>query len=435
MIEAQVPPDGAAYLASRMLVFSSSCDARRSGEWDAVSWSEFIGADRFSDDYRAIVAGSTYLVAAASADSASAGFTAWLMELGLQSMLGRGSNGPMSRMLDLPTSDAWIRPWTAELQRLGVRLHRHHELTGLDVCGGRLAGAQIQTPHGPRSVMADWYVCALPVERARTLWTGSVLAVDPGLARMHALPAAPVLGVQFYLRDEPQSIKGATFCVDSPWKLLFTTQAQFWNVDFAATFGDGRACDCLSAAIADCGSAGIVYGKPATGCTAREVARDVWEQIKAHVNEADRPPLLADDMVLGWTLGDTAVDSDGRWENEELVVLARVGTAQYRPNEVTAIANLVLAGDYLNGAWQVGNMEAASYYGRLAANAVLAGARSRESPAKTIEPYRPPEFEALKQLDAERYARGEPNLFDVAAPPPADVADLVGTGPAALGHG
>jgi hypothetical protein len=251
------------------------------------------------------------------------------------------------------------------------------------------------------------------------------LAIDPGLARMNALETAWMVGIQFYLSEQPRIIKGNMFCADSPWKLSFDTQAQYWNADFADTFGDGRARDCLSAVIADWTSAGIVYGKVAKDCSAREIARECWEQIKTHVNKAGRPPKLDDDMLVGWALDEGLVRRDGRLVNEDPLILATAGTEQYRPNGVTSIPNLVLAGDYLDGAWQVGTMESASYHGRLAANAILAGTGSLEIPVNAVGPYRPPEWEPLKLLDAGRYAREEPNLFDVGGPLPLAVADLL----------
>jgi hypothetical protein len=57
-------------------------------------------------------------------------------------------------------------------------------------------------------------------------------------------------------------------------------------------------------------------------------------------------------------------------------------------------------------------METASFNGRRAANAVLVKAGSRESPAATIAPYRPPEWEAAKSVDEGRYRSGQPNVFD-----------------------
>jgi hypothetical protein len=73
---------------------------------------------------------------------------------------------------------------------------------------------------------------------------------------------------------------------------------------------------------------------------------------------------------------------------------------------------MVLAGDYLNGLWEVANMEAACYEGRRAAEVVLSHAGSHGPPVHAIPPYRPPEWEPLKRIDEDRYRRGQPNIFD-----------------------
>jgi hypothetical protein len=83
-----------------------------------------------------------------------------------------------------------------------------------------------------------------------------------------------------------------------------------------------------------------------------------------------------------------------------------------RPDSRTAIPNLILAGDYLRLDAIVGTMEAASEGGRLAANTVLAKAGSHEMPTTVFPHFRPHEWEPLKQVDEERYRRGESNLFD-----------------------
>jgi hypothetical protein len=62
-------------------------------------------------------------------------------------------------------------------------------------------------------------------------------------------------------------------------------------------------------------------------------------------------------------------------------------------------------------------METASFNGRRAANAILARSGSPEPPARTIGTYRPLEWEPFKRIDADRYRRGQPNLFDAQLSP------------------
>jgi len=51
-------------------------------------------------------------------------------------------------------------------------------------------------------------------------------------------------------------------------------------------------------------------------------------------------------------------------------------------------------------------MDTASYNGRRAANTILERAGSHEPPAMAVQSYRPPEWEAFKRIDEERYYGG-----------------------------
>lgn len=425
LVDKQVSPEAAAHFARRMIVFCSSCDARRSDQWESITWNDFIGTKHFSDDYYKLFGGASFLIQAAKPEKASAKITGWFLELLAQNMCGVGANGPAARMLNQPTTIAWIDPWVARLEQLGARLHLGHALTRLEIEDGRIVGAEVETREGRKSIAADWYVCAIPFDYARKLWTSEILAADPSLASMNSLHSSPAIGIQFYLRERLHIVAGAAICADSPWKMAFVHQAQFWTGDFADTFGDGRAHECLSAIISFWNSAGIVYGKPASECTREEMAREAWEQIKAHVNKRDRAPKLSDEMVLGWTIDDGLVSCNGRLISEDPLPLAIIKTERYRPRGATGIPNLVLAGDYLAGPWEIGTMEAANYYGRLAANTVLERAGSSTTPVTAVGPYRPPEWQMLKQIDAQRYASGETNLFDTDGPLPPEVMHLL----------
>jgi hypothetical protein len=72
-------------------------------------------------------------------------------------------------------------------------------------------------------------------------------------------------------------------------------------------------------------------------------------------------------------------------------------------------------------------METACFNGRRAANVVLERTRSRAPAVTPIEPYQPPEWEPLRQLDEQRWAQGQPNIFDTGMPTAQRDALLSGT--------
>jgi uncharacterized protein with NAD-binding domain and iron-sulfur cluster len=230
---------------------------------------------------------------------------------------------------------------------------------------------------------------------------------------MSELTTTWMSGVQLYLRDSPPLARGHIVCLNAPWKISAVLQAQFWERDFAGTYGDGQARDCLSTIVSDWNTPGVLFAKPARECTDEEIVREVWAQLKRHLNDAG--PALTDDLLLSWSIDPGLVRRRGRLHNEDPLVLPRIGAYKHRPAAATQIPNLVLAGDYALGPAEVGNMEAANSSGRTAANVILQRVGSREPPAAVFDPYRPPEWETLKRRDAQLYRRGQPNLFDLDA--------------------
>jgi uncharacterized protein with NAD-binding domain and iron-sulfur cluster len=418
LTQTRLPPDAVAWFAGRLVVYLSSCDARRTGQWEDETWTEFTRADRYGEDYRAILVRSfSELFVGSKSATTSANFPAHVLEWLLYSLLGRNSNGPPARALNRPTNEAFVAPWLGVLRGLGVDLRTGHELRGFELHAGRIAGARVRGPHGTSTVRADWYVCALPVERARRMWSPVILAADPQLARMQRLGTGWMNGVKFFLRARTPITRGAVACVDSPWGVTAVTQAQLWPLDFAATYGDGQARDCLSAIVSDWSAPGVLFGKPARECSPGEVARETWEQLKRHLDDAGHP-VLTDDLLHSWDIDPGMIRRDGRLVSDDLLALPSAGQLPDRPDVTTAIANLLLAGDYLRGEWEVGNMEAASFSARRAANAILDRAGSAEPRATVAGVYRPPEWEPLKRIDARRHARGQRNLFDLELPVP-----------------
>ena len=201
VLQADIKPQGAAHLADRLTVFFSSCDARRIGQWENVRWSDFIGSDRYGEDYRRLLDTSfSKLLWGSAREETSTKIVGKGLEWIVDNILGRNSNGPLVRNFDLPTNEAFIEPWIALLRQHGVRLHLHHELAGFAMRDGCIASAHARTARGLRTVKADWYVCAVPLAQATGLWSHAMVAADPRLALMSHLDTGWGNGLKFFLR-------------------------------------------------------------------------------------------------------------------------------------------------------------------------------------------------------------------------------------------
>ncbi|MGV9666817.1 hydroxysqualene dehydroxylase [Nocardia niigatensis] len=404
----------ALYFASRLLVFNSSCDARRYGQWDNVPWRDFVGAGKRSKEFRMLLSRTlTTLLVAAREDKASTLTIGTMGEQFLGNPLEVGNDGALDRLLNSSTNEAWIDPWANRLRDLGVTFV-NAEVKGLDLEGARISGARVVDASGAaRTVTADHFVSALPVEVARTLLTPEILSLRPELAGMSQLTVDWMTGIQFFLRRPTDIARGHTAYVDSPWSLTSIAQGQFWNRTPVTGMGDGTVQDCLSVDISDWNTPGMLYGKTAKDCTHEEIAREVWAQLKAHLN--DRADLLRDEDLHSWFL-DSGVAWDAgqkRNTNADPLLINTAGSWALRPESHSdSLQNLYLAGDYVRTNVDLATMEGASEAARTAVNKLLDVAGSDAPRCKLFTLYRTEVLEPFRQLDIQRYAAGQPNMFD-----------------------
>ncbi len=246
---------------------------------------------------------------------------------------------------------------------------------------------------------------------------GPPARLDPLLARVATLTTAWEAGIQFYLRKELPIIHGHVLYVDSPWAISSVSQAQFWPArNFARDYGNGAVRDCLSIDIADWTTPGILFGKAAQACSQAQIAEEVWAQMKASLNDTGSE-VLGDDLLESWFLDPGVSERGGHLTSEDPLLISTPGSWQARPPAATGIPNLFLAADYVQTQINTACMEGANEAARRAVAALLGASGSHESPPAVYDLYRPPEFAQLRALDAQRYATGQPNAFELGAPP------------------
>ena len=136
----------------------------------------------------------------------------------------------VDRVLDLPTNEAWINPWVRKLKSMGVTFVGGRRLSRYEVSGGKVRAAWVQDRAGNKTrITADWFVSAMPVEQARKYVSSDLLKIDPALAGLSRLKTDWMTGIQFFLREEINLVKGHITFIDSPWALTALTQAQFFK--------------------------------------------------------------------------------------------------------------------------------------------------------------------------------------------------------------
>lgn len=422
--------DEGSYLAERVWMFLTSSDERRFGQWEHVSWWDFIGAEQRSAEYQRVAGyGLSTLLVAGHPVLASTRTIGTVAEAFIFSLMGRGYSAPPVRILNAPTNEAWIDPWVSHLRNRGVNFevgwtveqlevsrHRPGAGRGPGTQPGCITGAIARAANGQRSrIEADWFVVALPAERARMLWNTDVLALDPQLAAMDDLHVAWMNGIMYYLRAPVDVPAGHLAFLDSPWAITAIAQQRFWpDRDFARDYGDGGAVDCLSAIVSEWNVPGQFNGKPARECTAEEIQREVWAQMKAGLEKEQGHVVLPDGIVHTWFLDPAITWSDAEQQNanDEPLLINTVSSWEKRPPARSAIPNLFIAGDHVQTSVDLATMEGADEAGRRAVNALLDASGSAQDRVPVHELFDPPEMMAAKQLDAELYRQGQPHAFD-----------------------
>jgi uncharacterized protein with NAD-binding domain and iron-sulfur cluster len=405
-----LPPGDVGWLIERLLYLLTASDERRDGELDDVSWWDFIDAENRSPAFRNRLGYSVQSLVALRPELGSARTIGTVY---LQLLLGQlDPRRPAERILNAPTSVAWIDPWVTHLADLGVTFHPKTPARRLEFDGRRVTGVVVDGPGGNRTIEADQYVLAVPVEVAPRFLTEAMVRRAPELGGIDRLDTAWMNGIQFFLREDVDLSRGHQIYANSPWALTSISQRQFWTGFDLADQGPDAVEGVLSVIASDWDTPGTLHGKPARECTREEIATEIWHQVTTHLDGADGPA-LTDDLLVDWFLDPAIVETDHGVENRSPLLVNTVGSLRNRPPAATGIENLTLAADYVRTNSDLASMESANEAGRRAANAIL-DRTGISAPRAQIWPLEEPGiFEPAKRADRLRYRFGLPHPGDV----------------------
>lgn len=403
-----VPHEETRFFADRVLTFMSSCEERRKAEYDDLPWWEFIDAENKSEKYQQFYGvGITRGLVAMRAEEAS---TRTIGRIYVQLILGIAMPWlHADSILDGPTSDAWLDPWVAYLEDLGVTFNANARVERVECRDGRIEGVEVATDGTTRTVTGDHYVAALPVEVMSELLTDDLAAAAPSLADVGELQTAWMNGIQFYF-DEPVSVThGHVIYQGAPWALTSISQEQFWADYDLTEYGDGDVEGIVSVCISNWTTEGELVEKPANECTPEEIKREVWHQMDTRLTGEEFDGLNEDNLVTWFLDPSIEFPAPNETTNAEPLLINTVGALDHRPEADTAVSNLYLAADYVRTNTDLATMEAANEAARRAANGILDATGSDEERCDVWDLEEPAVFEPLKAYDRLRFDRGLPH--------------------------
>jgi uncharacterized protein with NAD-binding domain and iron-sulfur cluster len=431
-IETGLKPGESKIIALKIWQLMTSCKERFEKDYEETDWWTYTDADCHSESYKTLfVAGLTRTLVAARADKANARTNGKI----LLQMLFNFSNSsvPADRILRGPTNEMWLHPWLTYLRDKGVDYQHNNEVVEVQCDDKEITGVLVSENKGPaKRYHADYYLCALPVERAAKLITPQLIKLDPSLQNIKKLSShvAWMNGIQFYLKKDISINKGHIILIDSAWALTAISQIQFWKNFDLTRYGDGGAHGIISVDVCNWEKEGILCGKAAMNCTEEEVIAEVWEQMKRSFNingniilddDNFHAVYIDEDIVFGKEVlkynqpssvhaelkqpakyGSNKVNS-----NEEPLLINEKNSWKIRNQAKTGIHNLFLAADYIRNFTNLATMEGANEAAKFAVNHIL-DASGSDKPRCAISDLREPGWlNIFKRKDKQRFDRGE----------------------------
>lgn len=241
-----------AVYAWHILKFLTACQERRDEEYDRITWAEFVGVGKgyYSSAFEQFVRAAPRNLSAMWPDKCSARSCGGTLVQMLVDFSGeRGTQ--MDAVLTGPTTETWLEPWSRHLEGRGVRFRYNAHLTGFEFDGRRITGVVIQdardvdSPY-ERCTGYDYYIAALPLEVMQSVLSGkgvhadvaeparAMIEFDESLRLLTQIEegTAPMVGIQFFLREDVSLCHGHVLYPDSPWALTSVSQGQFWDKQF-----------------------------------------------------------------------------------------------------------------------------------------------------------------------------------------------------------
>ncbi|MFZ4613592.1 MAG: hydroxysqualene dehydroxylase [Bacteroidia bacterium] len=415
-LNTKLTPEEIHFFAERLWQLATSCTDRRVNDYERISWWDFTAAERFSINYRhLLVDGLTRTLVAARAELASTKTGGDIFLQLLYCMTDPSVN--TDRVLNGPTNDKWLIPWVNYLKSKGVILHQGIEAKELsyDAKTGKITSATLMDGSNEIEVSGDYFLLAVPVEKAKELLNASITQADPMLdsVKKLATSVAWMNGIQFYLNQDVKINKGHVICSDSEWAITCISQIQFWKDWDIAKAGNGNVRGLLSVDISDWSKPGkFTTQKKAEDCTRDEVEKEVWAQLKNSLNI--NGIIISDDMKVDLYLDrdiekvPTSGLSQIQLRDTEPLLVNRINSWNLRPTATSSIPNLYLASDYVQTNTDLATMEGANEAARRAVNGILDNSGSNELKCKIYELKEPFCFLPAKWYDQYRYNIGLP---------------------------
>jgi uncharacterized protein with NAD-binding domain and iron-sulfur cluster len=393
--------DDIAFFAERILCALASCEERRAQQYEEMNWENYIKVGERGPVYKRVFSdGLARPLVAMDPGQTNARTALTVMIQILQNIIE--PNQTADRILNGPTSEAWINHWEMYLDSMpNVSIRTGVSATEIVVQNNQVHHVKLATGAGVEQVVADYYIFAVPLEVMQGLLTPALEAAAPELSEMLGLTTSWMTGLVYYFSNDATLVNGHVIYADSPWALTSISPLPFWPNVSGSNIGSGNVQSVISTIISNWDKPGTATAKTPKQCTENELIAEVIAQLNQHLQNIPGEQLISQAVVDSFLDPAISFDNNGVVSgNSEPLLINTVGSYKRRPPPITQVQNLFLAGDYVRTLTNLATMEGACEAGRLAAMGILlrdgwsAGQRPHTFPLSES-----PIFDSLKFID------------------------------------
>jgi uncharacterized protein with NAD-binding domain and iron-sulfur cluster len=283
-------------------------------------------------------------------------------------------------LMNQPTNDGWFDEWLNYLKSQGVKIKTNHQIIDFKLENKKVKQIEVKNLSTGKVFMEDAneYVCGMAVEAITELVNkNSRLKTIPTFKKLVQLTQKTrqiQLSVQIFLDQKiiyPRKDDTIEYLPDTPWSLIIEPEAQIWNKTYS---NDKKVKSILSVGICQTDVPGIIFGKPFTRCSRKEVEKEVWQQIvksyqKSNIRLENGSTIDQAKIILfyiwdSFKFNQKVQVSEPKFSNN-------VNSLKYQPRHVTEIPNFYFATGYTKTDRYIYSMESAVEAGTLAANEII----------------------------------------------------------------
>ncbi|MFT3924466.1 MAG: FAD-dependent oxidoreductase [Myxococcales bacterium] len=365
-----------AFKSLRLAQFFFTPPSQRHQRFDHLSLAEFLDIKTDSDIGLALRRIPKALVAM---DGFAGSCTTFLNACMLNQAPSWNPDMPLDRVLKGPTSKAWIEPWVAMLEELGVTFDKNDvALDSIELGPDGLVRRALSVLGN--ELKADAFVLALPIDHLKDVFVRSQLPSRPDLDKLLNADVdgttAWMVGLQLYLTQATPLHAGHMFAIDSQYGLTALDQTKVWSDEYVQALAakDPSIKGLISAIVTQWESHPDApnapkYPLPKDIDDRATLLDHAITQLAACRSPKDEP--LFDPNAVFHKRVDDNVDLAMPQKNKTRMLIHPPGGWQRRPTARTSVPNLFLASDFVKNPADLATMEGACAAGSIAANAIL----------------------------------------------------------------